>query len=401
MQKFIGAVLTRNSRVALLGTRVSEGKKLVAVTQESFIERPYSEKKKLDNQLIIQKLAISTSPQARNKLVKKTRVSRENTELIHEMDNLLVNDDKPILSQTDMMKKDLVEFVSSPNIKTGSEIIESTKPGQSYFTQEEMTKIHATYKDSVFFKNTKTKLEKYFLNYNVLVHRSKDQNDLYYVGHQLLKYMLIKYFNQHLNLVVESESADKSKMLNIINDNITKSNQINEHLIDYFLNNRQLFYLYIHQNNLRDLEPFIKDISFTSSDFLDKSAHERIFKSLIGNIYMNVDSFDIVMNQILYPYIVNEFIPRFTNLVEDNLSQLSTKKAFEKQMNIVEQFEYFHTRQYKSPPTYSSMTTEGDFGAPQMVQLYSSTRQLLSVGYGKDYQTAKEDAARRALLHFC
>ncbi|EFC46985.1 predicted protein [Naegleria gruberi] len=352
--------------------------------------------KSFTNQLIIQKMGAIT-PQMKNKMAKKTRVNRENHELISEMDNLVLKDDSPILAQSDVLKKELVEFVANSQVKTGSEIIEHTANRQHYFTQQEIAKIHGVYKNSVFFKHTKISLEKYFLNYNVLVHKSKEQNDLYYIGHQLLKYILTKYFNENLSLV--QELMAEGKTLNIINDKITKDFQIKEHLLEYFLNNNQLFYIYIQQNNLKELEPLLKDISFTSNDFINKSAHERIFKAIIGNIYMNIESFDIMMNHVLYPFIVKEFIPRFTELTESNLAQISTKKAFEKQMTIVEQFEYFHMRQFKTLPTYSSLTNS--FEQTQMVQIYSSDQQLLSIGYGIDYKTAKEDAARRAILHFC
>ncbi|KAF0976879.1 hypothetical protein FDP41_004174 [Naegleria fowleri] len=356
-------------------------------------------KPKITNQMIIEKLNTLMSPEKRSRIVKKTRSGGENKELIHELDNLVLKDDKPVLAQVDILKKELVEFVSENAKPNTSEIIEHSVQPKTYFSQQEITKIRSIYKNSVFFKNSSAKPENYFLNYNVLVHKSKDQNDLYYIGHQLLKFILTKYFNQHLNLVVEENPEDNKKSLNIINDEITKEFQVQDHLMEYFLNQRQLFYLYSRQNNLYELDPFFKQIDFTSADFIDRTAHERLFKSLIGNIYMNVESFDVMMNHILYPFVVKEFIPSFTELIQNNLSQISTKRPFQKQMSIVEQFEYFHTRHYKSLPTYTSVATVGN--DIQMVQVYSNNNQLLSIGYGKDYQTAKEDAARRAILHFC
>ncbi|KAG2388357.1 hypothetical protein C9374_000521 [Naegleria lovaniensis] len=362
-------------------------------------DNSHLKKPKITNQMIIEKLNTLMSPEKRSKAVRKIRSDRENKELITELDNLVLQDDKPILAQVDILKKELVEFVSESVKQNSSEIIEHSAQPQSYFSQQEITKIRSIYKNSVFFKNSNVKPESYFLNYNVLVYKSKDQSDLYYIGHQLLKYVLTKYFNQHLNLIVEEKPEDKRTSLNIINDEITKEFQIQEHLMEYFLNQRQLFYLYSRQNNLYELDPFLKQIDFTSADFLDRTAHERLFKALIGNIYMNIQSFDVMMNHILYPFIVKEFIPSFTELIQNNLSQISTKRPFQKQMSIVEQFEYFHSRHYKSLPTYTSVATAGD--DIQMVQVYSNNNQLLSIGYGKDYQTAKEDAARRAILHFC
>ncbi|KAL9651053.1 hypothetical protein ABK040_012797 [Willaertia magna] len=367
----------------------------------------FSTKHKVTNHLLLQKLSSlnnnSLKPNAKSlNVTKKKELNEEendenlleNKNLLSELDHLLL-ENKPILSTSDKLKNDLFLYFNKKNKDlAGKVVVDGESNGESngmagseennemagemvlagkdfkkeYFSQEEKMEIFNLYRNCIFF-GRESNPEKFYFNYNILVFDHKDHLDHYYIGHNFLKLILMKVLKLKENNYFEME----------------------EYLLNYFLNSNELYYIYF-KNNCNEFENYFKN--YLQEDLINKKIYERYFKAILGNVGLN--HLPSLLNFILF-----EFIPKFKNLLELNLNKISTKRAFQKDLNNpVELFEYYFMRQYKQLPTYISNGSVNNMNDMVMIQIYDSNYQLLSIGYGKDIQTAKEDGARRAMVHF-